>query len=507
MDTLVRYPQGVQNITISGSNDRVEQRIVKILTGMGAGAMYGVHNNSVTNLVRGIAERVLYIASDEGLTPCRKPLVGAFNRLHALRAALVNNMTPTPVISRDQYPGLYNGRKHKIYTKAYESLVVRPIRIEDSYCSTFVKAEKINFSTKGDPAPRVIQPRSPRYNLEIGRYLKLMEKELSRGFEKLCGYKVILKGLNADGVAGQLRANWDSFRNPIAIGLDASRFDQHVSVDALEFEHGIYNMVFRSRELARLLKWQLHNRGYGRVGETLVSYRVDGCRMSGDINTGMGNCAIMSTLVLNYFEEVGLKARLSNNGDDCVVILERGDEHKMANIGDYFTEFGFNLKIEPTVTVFEKIEFCQTQPVLVGGEYRMVRNPWTAMSKDCVSLLNWENLEQFNTWRAAIGTCGTELTRGVPIWESFYAVLGGGHSRTGGVERIYDSGMGYMARGVRECLVDDKSRYSFWLAFDILPDIQVAMENNWPTIAYTSSIPMITLQESIINSNILKCLA
>ncbi len=496
MDTSIVYPRGVPGITIQGDVDVGKQRVVRVLTGFGAGAQYGVHNNSVRNLTRGIAERVLYVSEGGELRPCRKPKADAFKRLSPIRTRLLKVLSPTTVVPKHEYASLYTGRKQQTYARAYESLLLKEVHRRDAYCSTFVKAEKINFSAKGDPAPRVIQPRSPRYNLEVGRYLKLFERELAHGFRRAFHYNVILKGLNADAVANALHDNWACFQEPVAIGLDASRFDQHVSVDALRYEHSVYNNVFRSPELARLLKWQLSNRGFGRVGETCVRYEVDGCRMSGDINTGMGNCLIMSSLVLNYFREKGINARLANNGDDCVVFCERRDLHKFDSISDYFTDFGFKLTQEEPVEVFEHIVFCQAQPVCVGGQWRMVRDPWTAMSKDCVSLLPMESVQNFDTWRDAIGTCGYELTRGVPVWESFYrAICTESNRRKGGLERIYDSGMGYMARGVRHAVIDTQSRVSFWRAFGIDPDMQVAMEKAWPGIKYDADAPLKNLAE------------
>jgi len=394
-----------------------------------------------------------------------------------------------------------------VYQNAYESLVVTPIQKKDGYVSAFVKAEKVNFTSKADPAPRVIQPRGPRYNLEVGRYLKLFEKELCRGFRRMFHYEVILKGLNADGVAACLRDNWLHYKDPVAVGLDASRFDQHVSKEALEFEHSVYNSVFKSKELWKLLRMQLSNTGFGRVGDSLLKYTVEGCRMSGDINTGMGNCLIMSILVLHFLEEVGCDARLSNNGDDCVLILERKDLHKLKTITGYFLKFGFNLKREDTVEVFEQIEFCQAQPILVGDAYRMCRNLHTAMSKDCVSLLGWGDEGQFETWRSAIGICGGELTSGVPVWEKFYKNLLGESKRVGGVERVYDCGMGSMARGVKQVSsISAETRYSFYLAFGILPDAQIALEDEMPVVEYDKTMPLITLQQSIATSFNTQCL-
>lgn len=504
MDTSVTYTaDSVQDITISGSSEGYKPRFVRILSGFGTGVVYGVHNPSLVNLMRGVVERVLYISTPQGLQRCPKPRPGAFDKISRFGTRLLTNLSPTPVVARADYSALYSGRKRDNYEKAYESLVRTPIRKKDSYVSTFVKAEKVNFTAKSDPAPRVIQPRSPRYNLEVGRYLKLFEKEIVRGFRRMFGYQVILKGLNAEGVAQCLHNNWLSYSDPIAVGLDASRFDQHVSTDALEYEHSIYNSVFRSKELRQLLSWQLRNKGFGRVGEQCLKYQVDGCRMSGDINTGMGNCLLMSSMVMVYLEEIGCKAHLSNNGDDCVLILERRDFSRLEGLGEWFLDLGFNMKIEDPVDVFERIEFCQAQPVLVGDQYRMVRNPFTAPSKDCVSLLSWDKLADFETWRSAIGICGLELTRGVPYWQAFYTRLQGDLNRVGGVERIYECGMGSMAAGVTAVgEITPEARYSFYLAFGLLPDAQIALEQQVPTISYTQEMPLIELAtSSLLNFN------
>lgn len=478
-----------------------------MLTGYGSGAQYGVHNSSMGNLIRGVAERVLYIRSDDGqLSPTRKPDELGFKRLASVRSQLLKHLRPTTVVARVDYPQLYHGRKQIVYQRAYDSLLRKPVNRKDAYLSTFIKAEKVNFSAKGDPAPRVIQPRTPRYNLEVGRYLKLFEKELCRGFARAFGYQVVCKGLNADEVAMQLRSNWDQFHDPVAFGLDASRFDQHVSEEALLFEHSVYNSVFRSPELARLLRMQVDNTGYGRIGSQYIRYTVRGCRMSGDINTGMGNCLLMSMMVLAYFQHHNIRARLANNGDDCVVFCERRDLRAFEGISEWFTALGFKLKRETTVDVFERIEFCQTQPVLVGGSWRMVRNPWTAMSKDCVSLLSWDGPEQFAVWRDAIGTCGGELTSGVPVWESFYSSIREG-SRTGGLEHVYDTGMGMAARGVRRCVIDDQARFSFWLAFGITPEEQVVAECSWPGVVWRDPAPVKFSYQTSLSNNLICLLA
>lgn len=452
-----------------------------------------MHESNLTNLARGVVERVFYVSRGGALAPAPQPQAGVFSRLKQVRKRLLRVLRPTPVVAREDYPLLYTGRKQAVYKRALGSLVVRGISRRDAWVSTFVKAEKVNFDSKGDPAPRVIQPRSPRYNLEVGRYLKLFEKELCKGFQRVWGYPVVLKGLNAHEVGGWLAEHWSVFDEPVAVGLDASRFDQHVSRDALIWEHSIYNGVFDSDELRRLLSWQLDNHGVARVEGYRVDYDVSGKRMSGDINTGMGNCLLMSSMVIAYCESKGVEFRLANNGDDCVLFMDRAALPQLAGIDGWMLEFGFTLTREEPVFVLEQVQFCQAQPVLCASGWRMVRDPCTAMSKDCVSLLGWDSIPNFQQWAHAIGSCGLALTTGVPVWESWYRrlVAIGRVASTGVEDQIWDSGLGYMARGVPTCGISQECRYSFYKAFGILPDLQEDLEAEYSgSVAISVPTPM-----------------
>lgn len=469
---------------------RLAARSVRYLSGLGTGVTYGVHADCLKNLVRGITERVLYVRRGEGLGKPPQPKDGVFRRLAGIRARLLRKAPPTPVVSREDYPLLYNGRKRGVYQRAVDSLKTRGLTVRDSFVSTFIKAEKVNFTSKGDPAPRVIQPRSPRYNVEVGRYLKLYEKSLCVGFQRMCGFPVVLKGMNADQVGNTLAAHWSSFSRPVAVGLDASRFDQHVSKQALEWEHSVYNSAFKSPELRSLLRWQLSNRGIGRTEGKRVDYRVEGCRMSGDINTGMGNCLLMSSIVIAYCESRGLKFRLANNGDDCVLFVEAVELGKLDGLDQWFLDFGFTLTREAPCYRLEEVEFCQFQPVRVATGWRMVRNPKIAMSKDCVSLVDWSTEVGFRSWASAVSQCGVSLTSGVPVWESWYRYLGrvGSIQRAGVSERVHESGAARWARGVQACDVSDEARASFYFAFGITPDAQVELERYYDSLTDVTAV-------------------
>jgi len=477
------------------------------MAGFGAGVRYGVHSNSLVNLARGIVERVFYVDNGSGLECPPKPKDNIFNlRLSGLRERLLHKLRPTPIVDRCDYADLYTGRKRGVYQRAWESLKASGVNLKDAWVNTFVKAEKVNFQKKGDPAPRVIQPRSSRYNLEVGRYLKLFEKEMFAGFKRVFGYAVVSKGMNASETGELLASHWSRFRNPVAVGLDAKRFDQHVSKMALEFEHSFYNSVFGSKELAKLLKWQLKNRGIARIAGHRVDYTVEGCRMSGDINTGLGNCILMSCMVISYCEHYNINYRLVNNGDDCVLFAEKEDLARFDAIGKWFLDFGFTLTREPPVYTLEHVEFCQAQPVFTANGWRMVRDPRTAMSKDCVSLVGWDTPVHIRAWAGAIGSCGASLTGGVPVWSAWYnrlVELGGRRKENGVDAAVRDSGLGYMAKGVKSCKVSAECRVSFYKAFGILPDMQEALEEHYSSLSFGTEVhPMMFPDVKVLDQKI-----
>jgi len=98
---------------------------VRVLNKYGSGACYGVHNDSLVNLVRGVVERVKYNVRDGELHPVLQPKPGVFERLFRLRNRVLKHTPSTTVVSREEYPLLYNGRKRAVYERAVESLSVK----------------------------------------------------------------------------------------------------------------------------------------------------------------------------------------------------------------------------------------------------------------------------------------------------------------------------------------------------------------------------------------------
>jgi hypothetical protein len=381
----------------------------------------------------------------------------------------------------------YKGAKKLRAQRAVESLSSEDVNRRDSSLGSFVKGEKTLLSrAKPDPAPRIIQPRDPRYNVSLARYIRPLEHRVYRAIARVFRSDTVMKGLNSEAVACTIASHWDSFVCPVAIGLDASRFDQHVSVAALKWEHSVYNGAFRSKELARLLKWQLVNRGTFRVDETTVSYTVEGCRMSGDMNTSLGNCLIMCGLVWEYANLRKVRVKLVNNGDDCVVFLERGERERFSRgLREWFLSMGFNMKVEAPVYDINHIEFCQAKPLQVNGSWTMVRDPWVSLAKDgiCLQPDAGTNLTipAYLAWAESVGKCGLALAGGVPVMQEYYhyliTLVGKRNKRVRGFGNM-DTGLEFMSRGMSRqyCAISEETRFQFWKAFDITPYMQVALE-------------------------------
>jgi hypothetical protein len=480
------------------------------ISGLSLPNHYLVHNSSLNNLARGVLTRVLLVKG----APAPRPRVGIYDeRLRYFRNGLLKRFSSTTPVSRHEFVDYYKGRRKTLYQRAADSLLHTSISRKDAVIKAFVKAEFINSDDKPDPDPRVISPRDPRYNVEVGRYLRPIEHQVYRAIADVFGEITVLKGYNAEQIGEIFATKWDKYCDPVAIGLDASRFDQHVSVEALEWEHSVYNGIYHSDELRKLLSWQLHNSVIGHCRDGKLKYVTDGCRMSGDMNTALGNCLIMCALVHAYLKSRGIQGSLANNGDDCTVIIERRNLLKFqGGLTDWFLEMGFNMKVEAPVFNIEGIEFCQTHPVFVGGSFTMVRNFPKALSKDCLSLKQMDSPKVCRAWMDAVGQGGLSLTGGIPIYQDFYssyirlsASINTGEKyhlarnskrrhRAPDVE--LNGGMAWLSKGMSRNYqaVSPDTRHSFYLAFGVTPDEQLLMESFYRKVTWNYNV--VELQES-----------
>jgi hypothetical protein len=381
----------------------------------------------------------------------------------------------------------YQGRKRTILINALTQNQELGFTYKSSYIRCFVKHEKYLFSSGKIVVPRLIQPRDHRYIVETGRYIKPIEKLIYKAIDTVYGEATVFKGMNMETRGNTLRSKWDRFRRPVAVPLDASRFDQSVSNAALKWEHKRYMRYYRFDKYFRyILKLQRDNHGFGRCKDGWAKYRTKHNRASGDSNTSLGNVLIMCGLVFDFLESIGIDASLANDGDDCILIMEQEDVHKLAGIGPWFEKSGFILVTEEPVDVFERIEFCQAQPVMnYDGGYTMVRNPRISTGKDAVALKPLDNPRIAEMWMAAVGDGGMCLTSGMPVLQEYYSVYKRcSNNAKALVDTTMDGGFYRLSLGMTSEYrkPTDLTRLSFWLAFGITPEEQVSLEEYYRTL-------------------------
>lgn len=372
-----------------------------------------IHHDCIHNQIVSVHNRVCGVVpspSEVGLTRLRR----AFRRL--------SNLLP-PTTADDYYvmPALYSGAKRLKYEEATADVLSMPITKRDAGIKMFVKGEKLKPDPcKPNPDPRAIQFRDPRYCVEISRYLKPIEHHLYN----LAGYgrgvspsRVIAKGLNQVERAELLLFKWRQFDDPVAVLLDASRFDKHVSAELLKLEHGVYLRSNRDPHFQKLLSWQLRNKCRTSKG---LRYVTRGKRMSGDMNTALGNCIIMTGCVGAALEDCP-KWDLVDDGDDVVVIIERAHLEKfLSSVKEDFLSFGFDVKVEGVVDNIHDIEFCQSKVIeYEPGKYKFVRDPWKVLSTALAGARHWSQKTARGRLAQAIGLCELVLNLQVPVLQAF----------------------------------------------------------------------------------------
>lgn len=456
-------------------------------------AAFHYPNGCGHDLLRGIVERVFLVKQEDGSMGVPPTPTVDFHRLTGCARDHIPSPASASPAKLEEVPSMMNTpSKRKLYERAVESLHLEPVTRKDSYLSSFIKVEPSNYTAKADPVPRLIQPRTPRYNACVARYLKPMEHTFYRlagawPWRRTTSTPVILKCANPIERGRILREKWDSFSDPVAISTDASRFDQHVSREALQWEHSLYLKYFahsgESDELAKLLTWQLVNKGFARAKDgSEIHYERQGCRMSGDMNTALGNCLIMAGLMFGFSKLHGIDLEVAVDGDDCVSIIERADLERFTKyLPEHFLAAGFTLTVEEAVDVFEKIEFCQCHPVWNGRHYIMVRNPVKALSTDLAGNRKWAQPQWHAYLRNAVGVGGGHLSVGIPIMQQWYSQLRTGEACN--LDELGETGFGYMARsiarnrsGVPTVPITAEARVSFYDAYGVLPDEQIAVE-------------------------------
>ena len=490
MDSAISVAPDHPDLEVRKFQGATKFRRMKQVAGVAPPGVLLSYNNTINGLERAVKERVFFVKLEGRFQAPPKPHSAELyaDRMQHFLDALKPHLPKTAPVSHTQFVMHYKGRKKDVYEAARLSLERKDFSVKDSYVKTFIKYEKTLFSETKDPVPRVISPRSPRYNIELGSFILPIEVRIFEVIGNVMGNHTVMKGLNARDSAAAITQKWHHFNDPVAVGADASRYDQHVSKIALQWEHLVYEECFPAvgdlRKLRRLLRMQLHNKCFGTVPNGTLKYTTEGVRMSGDMTTSLGNCINMCAMGYSYARSIGVEIQFANNGDDCVYFMERKDLKKfMSGVTQWFLAMGFTMVMEEPVYNLEQISFCQTNPIWVGPgafDYLMVRDPRVAIRKDSIATLPLNTSKEFYGWMNAVGQGGLSLTGGVPVWQSFYTMYTReSHNKT---KSNIDSGWGWGVRQLGKNMqrvtadIHPRTRASFFLAFSIKPDEQLCIE-------------------------------
>jgi hypothetical protein len=441
-----------------------------------------IHYNCIGNQLVSVTNRVL------GVVP--RPDLAAIQELETMARTLgqrLPKIVPQPL---GKFAEQYSGAKRARYLAAAELVKTYGLRPKDAQVTMFVKPDRINPAEKINPDPRAIQFRDAKYCVALAAYLKPIEPHLYNLKFKApnLGYsRLIAKGLNQYQRASTLKKKWARYSCPVAFSIDASRFDKHVLEALLHCEHLVYLQCNNDPEFAALLRQQLANLGYSADG---LIYLAAGRRMSGDMNTALGNCTLMILMCLCVYLKLGKPFDIFDDGDDCLIICELADRDLFANATSTMSRFGMTIKIENEATVFERIVFCQSQPVLTQRGWKFCRNPFKVMSNALVGQ-KWVHLNAKGrqTYLNGIAECEIILNKGIPVLHHFGEAL---RRNACTHKKAFDYSSGEYLRYIRELkcfkLVDEfvpitfEARISFERAFGITIEEQLQWEqrlDNW----------------------------
>lgn len=382
-----------------------------------------VHSPCWHNELAGLVRRTLGPSPefpDSGL------LALEFKKLRTLCRRLgVQRMTMADVVAG------YRGPMRLKYQRALESFSVDSWLVKrDRRLDAFVKGEKVNPLAKSPTKPRVIMARSPRFNLRLATYLKPFEFALWKrwkGDPAVSHTRLVAKGLNLVERARLIRRKMgDIGEGCVVFEVDGSQFEAHVTADDLRLEHSTYRAAYpRDQELDFLLSSQLVVKGRTMCG---IKYSRDGCRASGDYNTGMGNsiimtCACLATMKLLIQRHGPIRYTLLADGDNCLLFVEpvlAGLVHQQfaASCREVSPQ---ELVVEESVTLPEKVVFGQSQGVWNGRDWIMCRSVWKVLSGAFCSYKHYGEYRFGLRLLKAVIQCELYLALGLPVLQAYFA--------------------------------------------------------------------------------------
>lgn len=252
----------------------------------------------------------------------------------------------------------------------------------------FPKAEFLR-----DRPPRPIMPRAPMANIHVARFVKPLEsffyKSLTttkrlRKYWK-CGsdkFKNIAIGkcLNKTkrGILHHNKCNEFKRKHgvyPWVLELDLSGMDTHCTEELISSEWRFFGRCYRDSIAANWIRnisrFFIINVGYF-LG---IKFLIRGCRMSGDMHTGLGNCLAMIAMCWAFIKKHGLnRTDILVDGDDTNLYVHPDDvDIFTTHLPSFIFDCGHELKLIVKADCWD-IEWCQAKLVRVEVDPDIAKN-------------------------------------------------------------------------------------------------------------------------------------
>lgn len=393
-------------------------RIARPVFGNGWDQLLFAHNSCAGNEYAALRQRVL------GVVP--RPDPGTLNSLRITVARWGRFTVPTPALPPDWPARFYSGGKRAHYLR-FVDRVHQGVKSRSARLNCFLKFDYMKFSAaKPNAAARCIQYSQPEYSIALGCYTKAFEHflyDLAGDDRILPAVTLCGKGKSQGKRCAVARQHWLRLRDPVAISLDASAFDKHVSRELLEIEFAFYRHFNADPRFHELLSWQLDNYGKTKSG---FRYWCRGRRASGTMNTALGNCVLMMLMVATWLRDLPVTEwSMLDDGDDVVVFLETKHlQWALDTVGPIFDSFGMSIRVDNIAHIFEQIDWCQCKPIEYSpGRWKFVRHWLRVFARSCSGSKYYTTPSIRGKLVNTIGLAELILNLGVPILQEYALAL------------------------------------------------------------------------------------
>jgi len=389
----------------------MQTALITALPGTWVPAVHSVcHHNEIAALLKRSLGPTPYAALD-----ARGPVLDGFSVIR--RAASRFGAPSWGLLETAQ---AYKGSMRRRYLEAHRSMMEDgPLTAKDWLLKAFVKAEKVEGWKLAKP--RMIFPRSPRYNLALASRLKPFEHWLwsnlkTRAFSGVGNSRVVAKGLNQVERANLIRRKMREVGEAVVFEVDGAAFEAHVDVWQLVEEHAVYGAAFPGDgDLLKLLGKQLQNKGVTQCG---VKFGRDGGRASGDVNTGMGNSIVMLAVVAGTMGSFGgVRWDTLVDGDNALLFVEPAAASRVhANFAAVaLRNSGHEMVLERPVTCVEEVRFGRSAPIQTARGWKMVCDWTRVLSCRASSHQHLHEPKFAREFLHGVSLCESVLSDGVPV--------------------------------------------------------------------------------------------